>query len=161
MTSNKRRSSFAISKSIWRAILLSLLFAILGFAEVADLKVGAVQLPAGWTQKRTGTIDSERGQITGPNGKLIVNYDIGAMAGIHMSDHRKAECIWYKEQMIHGRRALIGLVKTQAGRALVVTFFDRDNREWAKYPANFWSTVQDDEDIADTLLIALSYEPKP
>lgn len=128
---------------------------------VREMESGTVQVPEGWTQKRTGTKDSERGQITRAKGGLIVNYDIGSMAGAHMSNQRKSECIWYKEQVIHGHLARIGLVETNAGRELVVRLFDTAQRFSVKYPANFWATVQGDEDVADTLLIALSYEAAP
>lgn len=158
MTSNKHCRFLTVAKAAW-SILLCSLCAVTGFAEVADLNVGTVQLLEGWTQKRTGTKDSEMGQITRPDGRLIVNYDIGFLAGTHMSEQRKAECIWFKEQMIHGNRAIIGLVKTKEARELVVTLLGPDIREPFKYPANFWATVQNDEDITDVLLVALSYKP--
>jgi hypothetical protein len=112
----------------------------------------------GWTQKSTTAgLD---GQMASANGRLIVNYDIGGNAGTRMSDQRisACKCIWYKEQVIHGHLARIGLVETKAGRELAVTIFDTVQRFGWKYPANFWATVQGDEDVADTLLIALSYE---
>jgi len=131
-------------------------------AQVADLVGGTVQLPEGWTQKRTGTKDSFAGQIASGKG-LIVNYDIGGNAGTRMSDQRisACKCIWYKERTLHGHLARIGLVETKAGRELAVTLFDTVQRLGMKYPANFWATVQGDEDVADTLLIALSYEAAP
>src|SRR5262245_5905434 len=78
--------------------------------KVADLHVGTLQLPSDWTQRRTGTKDSEMGEITRADG-LIVNYDIGFLAGTHMHAQRRAECLWYREQMIHGHLARIGLIK--------------------------------------------------
>ena len=63
--------------------------------------------------------------------------------------------------LIHDHQAAIGMVKTDAGKQLVVSLYEDFNKEPSQYPANFWATVQTEEDTADTLLIALSYEAKP
>lgn len=132
-------------------------------AAETDLDVGTIQLPDRWTEKRTGTKDSRMGEIARPDRTLVVHYDIGFSAGTHMAASicQKMECVWYREQMIDGHRASIGLVMTDAGRELRVTILDPDLREFRRYPANFWAQVRNEEDVADTLLIAMSYKAAP
>ena len=161
-----------VSRSILLSILLCFLCTVVCVADVTDLTAGTIQLPDGWTQKRTGTLDSERGQLARGDGGLIVHYDIGFLAGMQMSRDKEPECIWYREQIVHGYLAHIGLVKTESGRELVVTLVGRGTsrleavrqsiaRAPFKYPANFRATVKTDEDVVDVLLIAMSYEAKP
>ena len=131
-----------------------------GAATAVNLGVGTVNMPAGYTQKRIGTTDSEMGEITRGDGKLVVHYDIGAMAGTHMHARLKAECVWYREQDVGGQKAFVGLVKKEGSRQLVVTIQGAAAQDAMGYPSNFWADIQGDEDVADVLVIALTYHGK-
>jgi len=132
---------------------------------VADLAVGTIQLPPGWRQQRTGTLDSQMGEIAPADGRLLVHCDIGVMAGTHISadcqPYQKGQCIWLKEQQIRGHRVVVGLVfDRDRPRARPHRLRLRDQRE-ITVPRELLGTVRTDEDVADVLLVALSYEGKP
>jgi len=130
--------------------------------ETIDLKIGTIQLPPGFSEKRTGTIDSRRGEIARNNPHFVITYDIGAMSGLHMHPKKKGSCLWFKEQMIAGQKCYIGMEKKGADNMLTISIVRPDGqiREPWTYPANFWATVKTDEDIEHMKQIALSYLPK-
>lgn len=121
-----------------------------------DLKSGIIHLPPRFTNKRTGTIDSHRGEIT--NGALLITYDIGHMAGTHMHEELKEKCEFYLDSTINGYRTLIGLQKKNEQSELIITIFG--SLDIRGVPANFWAVVQNEDDIENMLRIVFSYRPK-
>ena len=143
-----------------------LLFALLAMccplqpqSQVAAPGVGEITLPKGYSLTRTGTTDSWMGEIRKSDGTLTIHYDIGAMAGTHMYPERRKECVWFKEQLIKGRRAFLGLVEKQGTREFIVTIASDGKEPWS-LPANFWATVRGKRDIAAVKMIAAGYKPK-
>ena len=131
--------------------------------KTIDLGIGTIQLPPGFSEKRTGTADSRRGEISRSNPLFVITYDIGAMAGLHMHPEKKGSCLWFKEQMMEGQKCYMGMEKKEEGKVLTISIVPPDGHirtPWP-YPANFWATVTTDEDIEHLKQIALSYVPKP
>ena len=91
-------------------IITVCLLSSLIYAQEVDLGVGYLQLLPGFKEKKIGTKDSRRGVITSQKGNMVINYDIGEMAGLHMSPKDKTKCRWYKEQVIGKQRINIGLI---------------------------------------------------
>jgi hypothetical protein len=132
--------------------------------EVINLKVGTITLPAGFSEKRTGTIDSRMGEISKNNAHFLITYDIGFSSGLHMHPEKRDACIWFREQMAAGQTCYIGMEKRGEDKVLTISIVPEGGAgqigsPWT-YPANFWATVKTEEDIADLTQIAMSYLPK-
>lgn len=119
---------------------------------------GTVWAPKKYSNKRTGTADSERGELTSPSLKII--YDIGVMAGTHMASARKNECISYFDTIVNSLAITVGLKKDTAGWELIITTYGSDKKNVFASPANFWADVKDEKDIQEVVNIAISYKPK-
>ena len=116
---------------------------------------GVISLPPQYTMRRTGTIDSDMGEITGPDG-WVISYDIGYMAGTHMHERRKSECVWFLEHKIAKHKALTGVVREDGKRRIITTIWDGTP---STEPANFWATLRNEKDLATFLTIVTTYEP--
>ena len=114
---------------------------------------GEITLPPQYEMRRTGTIDSDMGKITGPNG-FVIDFDIGFMAGTHMHERRKAECEWFMEHTIAGQRALTGVMRKNGKRQVITTIY---NKGPSLSPANFWTTLRSEKDLALFLAIVTTY----
>lgn len=115
----------------------------------AELPPGNIELLYGYTHTRRQGIDSRVGDISKPDG-MTIRYDIGAMAGVNPDRCTyKNECLWYKRQIINGREVWLGLSKE--GRAFAT--FPKEN-------ANFYAQTKTPEDIADFLIMVLTYKVK-
>ena len=129
------------------------------WSETININIGTIEVPNGFHHQRTGTKDSERGVITSPQG-LTLNYDIGRMAGTHMYSGLQKDCLWYREQFINGRDVISGIINRDGKKQLIITIREREQAKGVfQSPANFWADTKRDEDIAEVILIALSYSP--
>ena len=81
-------------------------------------------------------------------GGLSFRYDIGRGAGNQVKALAKEDMLWYKEQVVDGRPVQLALTKD---RMLYVTF--------PQSAANFYGTAKSEEEIADMLLMVLTYAP--
>jgi hypothetical protein len=125
--------------------------------HMTRLKVGTFTTTGLITNRRTGTIDSERGELT-TDGSTIY-YDIGFSAGAHMSSDRKNECGFYTEQNFKGYKTDIGLIKKEGKSELIITIWGDYTRSVSCFPANFWRNIDDEKDIKAMLEIVSSYKP--
>lgn len=110
---------------------------------------GDIELLYGYSHIRHRSIDSRGGEIT-KSGGMTINYDIGIMAGLFAGRCApRNECQWYKGQKINGREVWLSLTK--------------DGRIFATFPkeyANFYAQTNSPEDIADFLMMVLTYKVK-
>ena len=106
-----------------------------------------IKLLSGYVHIPLQGIDSWVGRIK-KEGGLNIKYDIGRLAGEYVSRCLSENtCVWYKEQQLKG-----GLVKIA---------FTEDETIIATFPtttANFYAEVKSQEDIADFLLMILTYD---
>jgi hypothetical protein len=111
---------------------------------------GRIRLLPGYTHRRGQGIDSAVGSITRQGG-LVIRYDIGPLAGVYTDcktcGWTEGE-LWRRNQVINGRDVKIVFTKS---KLLVISFPDTH--------ANFYATVMSESDIADTLLMVLTYVP--
>ena len=124
--------------------------------EIIFLSRGSVLAPRLCINKRTGTIDSERGELK--CGQLLINYDIGLMAGTHAASGNKNTFYWYDEKLFNGNKICIGLKKENDRWKLVMTI--RSDADVRKEPANFWAEVKNADDAKQVVIIGFSYKPK-
>lgn len=106
---------------------------------------GNIQLLDGYTHKVLQGVDTSVGEISKPGG-MTIHYDNGRLAGFYARKCGEGGCLWYKRQLINGREVWLSLSKE--GR-IVATF--------PKEHANFLAQTKSPEDIADFLLIVLTY----
>ncbi len=114
---------------------------------------GKIQLLDGYTHTREQGFDSVVGNISKPGG-ITIGYDMWGTDGPIPTPESvvcfaKDPCRWLKRQVIDGKEVWIGL--THGGQ--ITAFFPK---EWAK----FYAQTKSPEDIADFLLIILTYRGK-
>jgi hypothetical protein len=143
-----------------RALLLALLlcWATPAAAQQTAMRTGTIVLPQGYTHRPLNGTDSSPGSFVRADGGFTVHYDIGGMAGTHMSPYRRAECTWYVEHRVDGRRAYTGMIVSEGRRRIITTIMGERER-WST-PANFTADVRGDRDVAEFMLIVGSYVPR-
>jgi hypothetical protein len=108
---------------------------------------GGIRLLTGYVHIQDRGIDTRVGRIR-KEGGLDIRYDIGPLAGEYVNRCLSNNtCLWYKEQQLRG-----GLVKVA---------LRNDGIIFATFPtttANFYALVRSQEDIADFLLMILTYD---
>ena len=126
--------------------------------SIAAAGFGRLELAAGDSVIRSGVTDSWMGEILSRSRRLRISFDIGHMAGLHMSPARKAESIWFRVDTLNGREVHAGLIAASGQRQFVVTIPGTGRDPWS-LPANFWATVGGDADMAEVMRLARSYRP--
>ncbi|HEX8370413.1 MAG TPA: hypothetical protein VF604_17835 [Pyrinomonadaceae bacterium] len=111
---------------------------------------GNIELINDYTHIAKRGIDAAVGEITKPGG-MTISYLIGnnAESAASRMCGRKDSCLWYKGQIINGREVWLGLSKE--GK-IVATF--------PKERANFYADTKAPEDIADFLIMVMTYKVK-
>ena len=111
---------------------------------------GSMKLLPGYHHRPKQGIDSTTGTIS-KDGGLDIQYDIGEMAGNY------SECawcgwikgeVWRKKQVINGQEIVCVLTKK---KMFVVSF--------PKSHANFYARVRTQGEMADMLLMLITFEP--
>ena len=140
--------------------------------SVALGKRGTVLLPPQATQQRTGTKDSDRGEIHFEY--LLIGYDIGRMAGTHISPYNRGGDRFlggnpvpfsaYEERTAGPLRATLGLRPNRSGTGTEVVATLQNpgpplTDAAGSFPANFWAVVQTEAELQQFLAVALSYRP--
>jgi len=109
-----------------------------------------VRLMDGWKHERLRGIDSTVGRFVGERG-FEIYYDMGGMAGNWAAGARKRNDVaWSREQTVNGARCEI--VMTNGGR-IIATYPERT--------LNFFAEIKSPEDMADFMLLAMTYSPTP
>lgn len=110
----------------------------------------SMRLLPGYQHRGGQGFDTTSGRIWKQNG-LTIHYDIGRLASNQAQLRKEAgKYLWYKEQVFDGR--LTQLVLTPE-RMLIVTF--------PETTANFVVTVPTEAELAEAILMVLTYSPAP
>jgi len=120
-----------------------------------SLNSGSVKVPLLCTNRRTGTIDSDRGELMFRN--LLINYDIGLMAGTHAAAGNKNTFGWYDEKVVNGHKISIGFKEEGNAWKLVMTIRKNSDNIVREEPANFWANVKNETEIINVIKIVFSY----
>ncbi len=125
-----------------------------------NLGPGSIATQPGYVNKRTGTMDSTMGEIASSKSKLVIQYDIGGMAGTHMYPTLAKDCVWFQIHEVNGLTAMTGILAKGKTRQIITTIgVDQCSGDPKRYPVNFWGIVNTDSDTAEFLLIVCSYQP--
>ncbi|MBA4186896.1 MAG: hypothetical protein C0467_02640 [Planctomycetaceae bacterium] len=111
--------------------------------KVALTQTSAVQLLPDYTQRTKKGTDSAVGELVRKDG-LTISYDIGWYGAQTLEN-----TLWSKEQMLFGKK--VKIVFSKQKELLVVVGAGE------KVHASFYSKVKSEEDVAEILLIVLSY----
>jgi hypothetical protein len=139
-------------------------------AGAAVDSLGGLKLLEGYTLQRGSAIDAVAWTIEGKDG-FRISFEAGPSEGPAAEPSEKSKYSWYREQTVNGypvRFALVKAgVKTQwessnsrglpPGNILLVTFLlDRNHPD---HTANFCAKVANEQEIADTLLMVMTFDP--
>jgi len=127
-------------------LLAPLLLAATCMAQ-SEAPPGNIRLLPGYLHQRGQGFDSKVGTIARREG-LTIEYDIGPMAGDY-TDRKWDGEIWRKNQIINGHPIVVVFTKANL---LVISFPGRN--------ANFLATIRSDSEMADMLLMVLTYSPE-
>ena len=149
--------------------LLISLFASGGAISV-DEPPGGIKLLQGYSIKHQSAVDASVWLIEKPSGPKI-RFEAGPSEGSWADPGKKNSYAWFKEQIVNGYKVRVALIKPglktvlepdngrglKAGNILVVTFLLESEK--SGYTANFSAKVANSEELADVLLIALTFDP--
>lgn len=123
--------------------------------KTIDLGRVSVLVPSQFKNKRTGTIDSDRGELRSTN--FTVFYDIGHMAGTHVTDQNTRNSSYFTVGTYNGYKTYIGLRKEDDKDQLIITIWEPNQR--SSTPANFWAYVKSKKDVKDMITIVMNFQP--
>ena len=149
------------------ALILLLIFTCPALAS--DCPIGGIRLLAGYKCKSWSGTDTSNGAIY-KDGGLYIEYEYGLQEGQAARPDRRNDFIWYKEQIVNHRLVRIALAKPGVGTSweaeakrsrslsniLIITIPLGD---WEAHAINFYAEVQSQEEMADMLLMVLTYDP--
>jgi hypothetical protein len=133
-----------------------------------DEPYGGIRLLDGYRFERSHTFDTINGVIT-KTGGLRIEFESGINEGYAVEAKNKTKYIWYREQTINGHKVMFALAKRGVtpwkpevtrnptpSNVLMVTFPGRIVPDQA---ANFYAEVANEQEIADMLLMVLTFDP--
>lgn len=138
-------------------------------ARADDSPYGNLKLLSGYKYKRSRTFDTVNGLVY-KEGGLQIEFESGTGEGYAADPKRKEKYLWFRQQQINGRVVFVALASPGEGivwepkewrgsthrRILIVTFPGDMSPLDA---ANFYAEILDDQEIADVLLMVLTFDP--
>jgi hypothetical protein len=123
---------------------------------VVSLVTGTVELPKGFTYTPGAGDDTFVGKFTSADGNLIIEYDIGSLAGVYADHVEEAggKVISSTNATANGLKAKIVVAHSGGRTSAYVSFPDGG-------PANFFATIRSDADFNKVKELALSFRMKP
>src|SRR5207237_461974 len=158
------RSSFAASLRLDHR-MRKFLILVLGLTSFVELRAtergsfGGIQLLDGYRITRRQDVDAQAGSIE-KTGRLKINFECGMSEGAAVKPQDKATYLWYQEQILKGHKSRFALERAEKGgngRVLEVTFLLGD--ESSAYACNFAGHVRNQSDVAEMLLMVLTFDP--
>jgi hypothetical protein len=130
---------------------------------------GWIRLLNGYTLKKDVTADAYAATIQKAGG-ITIEFETGPTSGRWANPKNKATYAWYQEQVLNGRTVCLAMIKPgirtvfepagklggRVGGILLVTILvDGDPRNGA----NFSAKTRNASDVADVLLMAVTFDP--
>lgn len=130
---------------------------------------GNIKLLDGYKYKRDHTFDTINGLIY-KEGGLSIAFESGINEGYAVEPKEQNDYIWFRQQEINGHKVFLALTESGVGtkwepekprgpnprRILMITFPGKFGTMDA---ANFHAEVMGEKDIADALLMVLTFDP--
>lgn len=150
-------------RKIHHQVILAILMSLSASAQKSEW----ITLLRGYSLQRTDDGDTFSATIK-KVGRPTIEFEAGPSAGPWVDSRNIQTFSWYQEQVINGRKVRIALTKPGVrtpwepegtkvpGNVLLVTIMlGKDNEGFA---ANFSSKVRTSQDIADLLLMAVTFD---
>jgi hypothetical protein len=122
------------------------------------LPTGTLTLPPGFTHQAQRGTDSYPGLIVAQDSSLVIQYDIGPMAGARVHPGRRSDFLWFLEHDVNGYQAYSGMFLKGRHRYLATTILGQGGDPLA-LPANFEAMIRGEREQAAFLLIVATYRP--
>jgi len=170
IASNRQMLLFENLEDVVRtiAIITVVFFLASSLAAALDEPYGGIRLLDGYRFERSHTFDTINGVIT-KSGGLRIEFESGINEGYAVEPKNKTKYIWFREQTVNGHKVMLALAKrgvtpweprvtrnARPANVLMVTFPGRIGPQDA---ANFYGEVANEQEIADMLLMVLTFEP--
>ena len=153
-----------------KVMFLGLVFLFMANAQKTERPYGNIKLLEGYTFKRTKITDGISGLINKKDGGLSIYFESGLNQGYEADPKRQAEYVWFRQQEVKGHTVFVAFTTSGKGtkyepdnprslnprRILLVTFPGKFSK-WDA--ANFRAEVFDEQEIADVLLMVLTFDP--
>jgi hypothetical protein len=148
-------------------VFVSMLSLSIAQSSASNRLPGNIQLLPGYTAKGHESIDSSAWTIEKPGG-LTIEFKMGVGAGFLANPKFMKQYSWYAEQIVNGHRINMALTKPgqitiyspprmESGTILLVSFPIGPTYQTA---ANFSAKVSNQRDVAEMLLMVLTYNPR-
>ena len=138
----------------------------------AEKPKDGIRLLEGYKFRSGGSFEGSGGEIY-KDGGLRITYEFGLSQGFAADPKEKEKYVWYRETVVNGRKVMLALVKPglktqfepndprspEVGNILLITFAmgEVPKADWAA--TNFQAEVLNAEEIADMILMVLTYNP--
>jgi hypothetical protein len=156
------------AKLMKQLIVLFLICLLPSHLSASD-RYGGIKLLDGYKIKKGWAVDAATWTISKENG-LTIEFEAGMNEGFWADPKEKDKYSWYREQTVNGHKVMLALIKpglktvwepdnprsTGMGNILLVTFplgIQADNT------ANFQAEILDEGELADALLMILTFNP--
>src|SRR5262245_50389489 len=151
-------------------LLALILICCLHTQVLASDHYGGIKLLDGYKIKDGWAVDAATWTIQKPGG-LTIDFEAGMNEGLWADATKKDQYAWYREQNVNGHKVMLALIKPglktvwepdnprsrQAGNILLVTF---PLVGLADNTANFKTEILNDRELADALLMILTFSPE-
>lgn len=118
-----------------------------------DVSYGTLQVPEEY-ELHAGATNSLMGTLTRKSDGFTIHFDIGTMAGTHISMVNKDKFALFRVHTVGNNAAYTGIERANGSQTVVTTI------SAGSFPANFWADFTRDEDLQEFTLIVNSYAPK-
>lgn len=110
-----------------RHVLAALLIAVAASAqaEIYDVSGGTIEVPDAFAFEHIRSTDSFIGKMTRKSDGFTIGFDVGVMAGTHMSPKTEDQCDLFRIHKINGHLAWTGIEKVDGSkRKITTTIYD-------------------------------------
>lgn len=155
-----------------RKVLVLPVLLLLGSAQLiaSDRLPGDLKLLEGYHAKHEWGVDALIFDIK-KSGGPTVHFEAGPSEGSWADPEDRSKYAWYREQVVNGHKVRVALIRPglktawepedarglEPGSILLVTFLL--GGEKSAFTANFAAKVASQEEMADVLLMALTFNP--
>ncbi|HKR02687.1 MAG TPA: hypothetical protein VJT09_18555 [Pyrinomonadaceae bacterium] len=152
-----------------KKLIAFLLICLLPSQTPASDRYGDIKLLDGYKIRKGWAVDAAAWTIFKENG-LNIEFEAGMNEGFWADPKEKDKYAWYREQTVNGRKVMLALIKPglktvwepdnprspEMGNILLVTF---PLGRQADNTANFQAEILNDGELADALLMILTFNP--
>lgn len=132
-------------------------------SDKSGLPTDAIRLVKGYKITTGTTVDTDVWKIEKPGG-VTIDFEAGPSEGFLVEESQRQKYFWYREQVVNGYDVLFALKEPEhkgehARKRLLLVTFLLGRSKTSGYAANFSAELSNDQDLADALLMILTFDP--